>query len=80
LGLRAQREPGTVPGLAADSAALLPAARAVGDELHRDGCPLTRDALAARLRQAGHPVRSARLTPLLQTLRGESASLSLNGH
>ncbi len=73
--------PGTVPGTAAGMAALLPAARAVQDELHRDGCPLTRDALAARMRQADHPVRNARLTPLLQALRSESAGLSpLNGH
>ncbi len=61
---------GTVPG---EIVALERAARAVRDELHRDGRPLTRDALAARLRAAGHPVRNARLTPLLAALRAEPA-------
>lgn len=56
---------GTVPG-AAD---LITAARAARDALHQDGQPLTRDALAARLRAAGHPVRYSRLTPLLRTVR-----------
>jgi hypothetical protein len=46
------------------------------DELHLDGQPLTRDTLATRLRQAGHPVRNARLTPLLQALRSEAATTS----
>jgi hypothetical protein len=64
---------GIVPG---DLAALEQAARAVPDELHRDGSPLTRDALAARLRAAGYPVRNARLTPLLATLRAEPAPTS----
>jgi hypothetical protein len=53
----------------ADITALEQAARVVREELHRDGRPLTRDALAARLRAAGYPVRNARLTPLLATLR-----------
>jgi Protein of unknown function (DUF2637) len=39
-------------------------ARAARDELRLHGQPLNRDALAARLRQAGHQVRNARLTPL----------------
>lgn len=38
-----------------DSAALEQAARAIRDELSRDGRPLTRDALAARLRDAATP-------------------------
>ncbi len=61
------------PGPALDSreAALLPAARAARDELHQDGLPLTRDALAARLRQQGHPIRNASVTPLLRHLRHE---------
>jgi len=67
-------EPGTVPDLAPGVAALLPAARAARDGLHRDGRPLTRDALAARLRQAGYPVRNSCLTPLLHALRSEPAS------
>jgi hypothetical protein len=59
---------GIVPG-----DALKQAARVVRDELQRDGRPLTRDALASRLRAAGHPVRNASLTPLLAALRAESA-------
>jgi hypothetical protein len=51
----------------------LPAARAVANELSRDGQSLTRDALAARMRQHGHPIRDASLTPLLSHLRGEPA-------
>ena len=65
---------GPVPGAAADIAAILPAARAVRDELHLHGRPLTRDALSARLRQAGHQVRNARLTPILHALRSEPAA------
>lgn len=42
----------TVP---VDAAALEHAARAARNELHRDGRPLTRDALAARLCTAGYP-------------------------
>jgi hypothetical protein len=62
--------PGTVP----DTPDLIAAARAARDALHQDGQPLTRDALAARLRAAGHPVRYARLTPLLQALRADPAT------
>jgi hypothetical protein len=53
---------------------LIAAARAARDALHQDGKPLTRDALAARLRAAGHPVRYSRLTPLLQALRADPAT------
>ncbi len=53
------------------TAALLPAARAVRDELGRDGLPLTRAALAVRLRQRGHPIRNASLTLVLHQLRHE---------
>lgn len=60
-----------VPALAI--AELLPAARAARDELHREGCLLTRDALAARMRQNGHHIRNSRLTSLMQTLRSEAA-------
>jgi hypothetical protein len=66
--------PGPVPDATADIAAILPAARAARDDLHRHGQPLTRDALATGLRQAGHHVRNARLTPLLQALRSEAAT------
>jgi len=49
------------------------AAKAVRDELRRDGRPPTRDALAGGLRAAGYPVRNSRLTPLLAALRAEPA-------
>jgi hypothetical protein len=52
------------------------AVRAVLDDLRREGRPLTRDALAARLRDAGYPVRNARLTPLLAAMRAEPASVT----
>jgi hypothetical protein len=61
---------GTVPG----TADLITAARDARDALHQDGQPLTRNALAARLRAACHPVRYSRLTPLLQTLRTDPAT------
>ncbi len=60
------------PGIAS----LLPAARAARDGLRREGRKLTRDGLAARLRQNGHPVRNSHLTPLLQALRSETATPS----
>lgn len=56
---------------------LLPAARAARNELNRAGYRLTRDALAARLRQSGHPVSNSRLTPLLHALRSEAGPPSL---
>jgi hypothetical protein len=59
---------GTVP----DVADLLPAARAARDGFLRDGRPVTRDALAARLRANGQPVRNARFTALLRALRTET--------
>jgi hypothetical protein len=59
-----------------DLAALENAARAIRDELRRDGRPLTRDSLAARLRAAGYPVRNATLTPLLAALRAEPAPVT----
>ena len=64
----------TVPPAATDITALLPAARAAREDLTKDGHPVTRDAIAARLRQAGHPVRNARLTPLMQALRHDAAT------
>jgi hypothetical protein len=53
------------------TATLLPAARAARDALRQDGKALTRDTLAARLRQHGHPIRNASVTPLLHQLRRE---------
>ena len=68
----------TAPTAAArrQSTSLEHAARAVRDDLRRDGHPLTRDALAARLRAAGHPVRNATLTAILATLRAEPTSVT----
>jgi hypothetical protein len=60
-----------VSEIASDIAFLLPAARAARTELHLNGQSLTRDALAARLRQHGHPIRNDRITPLLRQLRQE---------
>jgi hypothetical protein len=74
-GTRVQPVPGLPPG----SAEMLPAARAARDALLRDGHRLTRDALAARLREAGHPIRNSRLTPLLQALRSETTSTPDSG-
>ena len=51
-----------------------PPAQRGHDELHRNGHRLTRDALAARLRETGHAVRNSRLTPLLQVLRSEATT------
>lgn len=71
---RADRSPDIEPRRTAGTASggdLLPAAQAARDDLHRAGQPLTRDALAARLRQAGHPLRNASVTPLLRELRHE---------
>jgi Protein of unknown function (DUF2637) len=64
-----RRAAGPEPGIVG----LLAAARAVRDDLQRAGQPLTRDSLAARLREGGHPIRNSRLTPVLQTLHSESA-------
>jgi hypothetical protein len=71
--VRADRPIGRVPAktIPGDGAALEQAARVVRDELHRDGQPLTRDALAIRLRAAGYAVRNARLATLLAALRAE---------
>ena len=65
--------PGRAAGVAGDVVALERAARAVRDELDRDGRALTRDALAVGLRAVGYPVRNSRLTPLLAALRTDSA-------
>ncbi len=72
--VKTTREPGPPGEQASCIAELLPAARGALDELHRDGRRLTRDALAAQLRDNGHPVRNSRLTPLLQALRSETAT------
>lgn len=72
LGQRPSSPPAPAsPALNDRTAALLPAARAARDEIRQDGLPLTRDALAARLRQHGHSIRNASLTPLLRHLQDE---------
>jgi hypothetical protein len=53
---------------------LLPAACAVRDELRSDGRPLTRDALASRLRAAGYRAGNDRLTSLLVALKDAAAT------
>jgi hypothetical protein len=63
--------PAAHPALDSRQAELLPAARAARDGLRQDRLPLTRDALASRLRQHGHPIRNASVTPLLRQLRHE---------
>jgi hypothetical protein len=60
-----QRELDTDP----DLAALLPAARAARDTLHRQGRSLTRDCLAAQLRRDGHTIRTSRVSALLNLLK-----------
>lgn len=47
--------------------------------MQREGLRLTRDALAARLRENGHPVGNSRLALLLQVLRDETAATFLTG-
>ena len=72
-GTTAPRRPGNrMPPAPGDLAAIWPAARAAHDELRSSGQPLTRDALAASLRQAGHKKCNARLTALLRALRNEA--------
>jgi hypothetical protein len=73
LAGRARPSVGRTRKAANGMAALEQAARTVRDELRRDGQPLTRDALASRLRAADYPVRNARLTPLLAALRAGPA-------
>lgn len=53
---------------------LLTVARAVRDGLRTDGRPLTRDALATRLRAAGYSIANDRLTPLLAAVRDTPAT------
>ena len=70
---RPASQPHNVPAAAVpgDLTALQSAARAIRDDLRRDGRQLTRDALATRLRAGGYPVRNATVTPLLAALRGK---------
>jgi len=63
---------GTGTGTEPDVAALLPAARAARDRVLNRGSVLTRDTLAAQLRRDGHPMRNARVSQQLTTLKRES--------
>jgi len=69
---RVAARPGTARPV--DVGLLLPASRAARDALLQDGRPVTRDALASRLRQQGHTIGNARLTLVLQALRSEPIS------
>jgi hypothetical protein len=60
--------------LPADLAEILPAARAARDDLVREGRGVSRDALAARLRQNGHAIRNTRVSELIALLKAESTS------
>ncbi|GLZ01892.1 DUF2637 domain-containing protein [Actinoplanes sp. NBRC 103695] len=65
---------GDGPDLADDLVPLLPAARAARDELMREGATVGRDALAARLRRNGTPIRNTRVSELLAALKAETQS------
>jgi hypothetical protein len=62
--------------LAADLVPLLPAARAARDELVDEGRPVSRDALARRMRRNGHSIRNNRVSELLAALRREARSVN----
>jgi len=62
--------------LAADLVPLLPAARAARDELVGEGRPVSRDALARRMRRNGHSIRNNRVSELLTALRHEAPSVN----
>jgi hypothetical protein len=62
--------------LAPDLGPLLPAARAARDELISEGCTVSRDALAARLRRNGHAVRNNRVSELLKALKPETRPMN----
>lgn len=59
-----------------DRTALEAAARAVHAALAHEGTPLTRDMLAARLRDAGHTVSNSRASDLVKQLRVDSVAVN----
>ncbi|WP_344133044.1 DUF2637 domain-containing protein [Luedemannella flava] len=61
-------------GVDPEIAALLPAARAARAALQREGRSLTRDSLAAQLRQNGHTIRTSRVSAVLNHLRNDEAA------
>ncbi|WP_433615337.1 DUF2637 domain-containing protein [Dactylosporangium sp. CA-139114] len=67
-------EPDGRPDLAADLVPLLQAARAARDELLDEGATVSRDALAARLRRNGTPIRNNRASELLAALKAEAGA------
>jgi hypothetical protein len=56
-----------------DVEALMPAARAVAEELDRDGRRVSRQALAGALRADGHAVSNALASAVLHALKAEAA-------
>jgi hypothetical protein len=58
-----------------DRIALETAARTVEAALADEGTPLTRDALAARLRDAGHTVSNSRASDLVKLLRANRLAI-----
>ena len=69
-------EPDQSAELAPDLVPLLPAARAAHDELVDEGRPVSRDALARRMRRNGHPIRNNRVSELLAALRQQAPSVN----
>jgi hypothetical protein len=65
---RRSRGPSAYPG---DLRSVLPAARAVRDQLAANGEPLTRGALAHHLRAGGNSVSNSKVSALLERLRSE---------
>jgi len=62
-----------------DRAALEAAARTVHAALADEGTPLTRDALATRLRDAGHTVSNSRASDLVKLLRANTVGVNGSG-
>jgi hypothetical protein len=78
---RASRQPNSRPSsgtLSADAAisSLLPTARSASERLDRQGCDLSRRALAKALRAEGHQVSNARAMHLLRVLKAEREASS----
>ena len=63
--------------LSADREPLLTAARTAREELIREGRPISRDALARRMRRNGHSIRNERVSELLAALRPEPPPLNV---
>ncbi|WP_026415427.1 hypothetical protein [Actinomadura oligospora] len=70
-GGRSKRSSRTAARAQVDVTELLPLGRRIAAELAASGEPLTRDSLAAQLRQAGHTAGNARVGALLTHLKTE---------